>query len=284
MPKIIVMIKRIFPAIAALFLFIAVDAQPLTTPQLSPTQTTKQNFALSSIELAYSRPSVKGRKIFGELVPYDKVWRTGANTATTITFGEEVGIGDKKVPAGKYGLITIPGKDEWTFIISKQTDVTGPEGYKQENDLARVVAKSVKLKDKVETFTLAFANIKSDAADLQLMWDDIMVTLPITAETDKKVMAQIDNLLIKDSRPYFNAAMYYMNNGKDMNTALAWFDKAIQQNPKSVSAYHQKANALVKLGKKADAKIAAGKSLELAKEAKNEFFIEANEKLLVELK
>ncbi len=272
------------------FLFVAMCfgavcvAQPLTIPQPSPTQVTKQNFGLSSIELSYSRPGVKGRKIYGDIVPFGKVWRTGANNATTLTFADEVVIGDKKIPAGKYGLLTIPNKDEWTVIVTKQIDVTAPEAYKQESDIVRVTAKPVKLKDKVETFTIELANVKNDAIDVQMMWDDLMVTLPIKAETDKKIMTQIDNLMNKDNRPYVNAGVYYLTNDKNLDTAVKWFDMAIQQNPKSINAYYQKANALVKQGKKEEAKKAANKSLELAKEAKNDAFVQLNEKLLSDLK
>ena len=111
--------KLFFTAVAAFALFLA-DAQTLNTPQPSPTQTIKQNFGLSNIELSYSRPGMKGRKIFGDLVPYGKVWRTGANNATTLTFADDVTIGGTKVKAGKYGLVTIPEKKSWTIIITKQ--------------------------------------------------------------------------------------------------------------------------------------------------------------------
>ena len=120
----------------------------LTTPAPSPTQTIKQNFGLSSVELSYSRPGMKGRKIFGDLVPFGKVWRTGANQATTLTFGEEVTIGGTKVPAGKYGLLTIPDKKSWTIIITKQTDVTSPAAYKQDQDVVRVKAETMNMNDK----------------------------------------------------------------------------------------------------------------------------------------
>src|SRR6187401_311070 len=120
--------KRLFIAVAAFGAVYFSNAQ-VTTPQASPTTTLKQNFALSTVELSYSRPGIKGRKIFGDLVPYGKVWRTGANLATTITFGEDVTIGGKKVAAGKYGLLSIPGQTEWTFIITKQLDVTSPAAY-----------------------------------------------------------------------------------------------------------------------------------------------------------
>src|SRR5262245_17154484 len=134
--KKIVMKNSILPLVASLLLSSLSFAQ-LKTPAPSPTQTIKQDFALSSVELSYSRPGVKGRKVFGDLVPYGKVWRTGANGATTLTFGDEVIINGKRIPAGKYGLLTIPGKKKWTVIISRQTDVTGPAAYKPESDVVR---------------------------------------------------------------------------------------------------------------------------------------------------
>lgn len=275
--------KQIVTCALALSLLIGAHAQPLTTAQASPTQTVKQNFGLSFIELSYSRPGIKGRTLFTDLAPYGSVWRTGANNATTLTFGDEVIIGGKNIAAGKYGLVTIPGKDEWTLILSKQLDITSPEAYKQENDVVRVQAKPAKLNDRVETFTMQFANITPSACDLQLLWGNTVVTLPLAAETDKKVMAQIDNLLNKDNKPYYNAAMYYMDNNKDLNQAITWFDKAIAQNPKSYNSYYQKANALLKLGKKDEAKKAATKSLELAREANNSNYVGMAEKLLKQL-
>ncbi|HZH65420.1 MAG TPA: DUF2911 domain-containing protein [Flavisolibacter sp.] len=262
----------------------AVQAQPLKTPAPSPTQTIKQDFALSSIELTYSRPGMKGRKIFGDLVPYGKVWRTGANSASVLTFGDDVMIGDTKVPAGKYGLLSIPNKDSWIVIISKQTDVTSPAAYKQEMDVVRVNVKPSDLPTALETFGMQFQNIKANTLDLTIAWDKTMVTLPISTDVDKKVMAQINSLMNNDSRPYFNAAMYYIESGKDLNQAVTWLDKAIEQNPKAFWVYHQKANALAKLGKKEEARQIAGKSIELAKEQKNDDYVALNEKLLASLK
>ncbi len=260
------------------------NAQQLKTPAPSPAQTIKQDFGLSDIELSYSRPGVKDRKIFGDLVPYGKVWRTGANNATTITFGDEVMIGGKKVPAGKYGLLTIPGADEWTMIISKQTDVSSPAAYKESEDVVRVKAKPAKVGMKAETFTMQFANVQAESVELHMRWDDLLVSLPITANVEEKVMAQINNLMNKDNRPYFGAAMYYIEKGKDMNQALAWLDKAVEQNPNAFWIHHQRANTLARLGKKAEAKAAANKSMELAKTAKNDDYVRLNEKLLAELK
>src|SRR5258708_39677979 len=106
------------------YLFQPIMAQSVKTPSPSAPQYVKQDFGLSSIELSYSRPGTKGRNIFGDLVPFGKVWRTGANQATTLTFGDDMDINGTKVPAGKYGLLTIPGAHEWTIIITKQLDVT----------------------------------------------------------------------------------------------------------------------------------------------------------------
>ena len=273
--------KVIFSVIAACSFFIA-DAQ-LKTPAPSPSQTIKQDFGLSSIELSYSRPGVKGRKIFGDIVPYGNVWRTGANNATTLTFGDEVTIGGTKIPAGKYGLLTIPDKKSWTLIITKQTDVTSPAAYKQEMDVVRVVSDVSKMKSAAETFTMQFANIKPASCELYIMWDKSTVVLPITTEIDGKIMANIDQAMKGDKPPYFQAAMYYMENGKDLNQSLAWFNKAVEAQPNAFWIQHQWANCLAKLGKVSEAKTAALKSKELAAEAKNDDYVKLNEKLLKEL-
>src|SRR6266487_5070 len=281
--KLFAMRKFIF-CIIAVAVFFSAKAQSIKTPLPSPPQTIKQDFGLSSIELSYSRPGVKGRKVFGDLVPFGKVWRTGANNATTIDFADDVTIGNTKIPAGKYGLLTIPDKDTWTIIITKQLDVTNPAAYKQEMDVVRTSLKPMMLKDKIETFTMQFANVKPSTCELEIMWDNTGVVLPISEDVESVVMKQIDDALNKDNRPYFQAAMYYLDNGKDLNQAVAWFDKAIQQEPDGYWIYHQRANALAKLGKKDEAKVSAQKSIELAKAAKNDDYVRLNEKLLEQLK
>lgn len=259
-------------------------AQALRLPAPSPAQTIKQDFALSSVELNYSRPAMKDRKIFGDLVPYGKVWRTGANNATTLTFGDEVIIGDKKIPAGKYGLLTIPGESEWTVIISKQLDVTSPAAYKQDQDVVRVKAKAEQLPFPIESFMINFENIKPSSMDMVLLWDNVAVTVPIQAEIESKVMAQIDNLMNKDNKPYFQAAAYYLESGKDLNQAVQWLDQAIRQNPNAFWIHHQKAIALSRQGKNKEAVAAAQKSMELARQAKSDDYVALNEKLINSLK
>jgi hypothetical protein len=263
---------------AALF----ADAQSIKTPQPSPGQTLRQDFGISSIELNYSRPGMKGRKIFGDLVPYGKVWRTGANSATRIKFSDDVTIGGQTLKAGEYAIYTVPNEKEWEIIINKGSANWGTD-YKQEDDILRVKASSVKLDWPVETFTMQFSNVKSNSTDLQIMWDKTLVSVPITTDVDQKVIAQIDNAMNKDNRPYFAAAMYYMETGRDLKQALAWLDKAIEQNPTAFWIYHQKANALAKLGKKAEAKTTAQKSMELAKTANNDDYVKLNEKLIASL-
>lgn len=274
--------KILFAAIAVCGLFIA-DAQ-LKTPAPSPTQTIKQDFGLSSIELSYSRPGLKGRKLYVDLAPAGKVWRTGANQATTLTFGDDVMIGGKKVAAGKYGLLSIPDKKSWTLILTKQTDVTSPAAYKQTEDVVRVETKPMSSEAMMETFTMQFANVKPSSCELHLMWADVAVSLPITTDVETKVMAQIDQMMNKDTKPYFNAAMYYMDNGKDMSQALVWFDKAVELQPTAYWIHHQRANALAKVGRKDEAKKAAEKSRELAMTANNDDYVLLNDKLLAELK
>jgi len=276
--------KKLLLLIAASYLFLSTGAQQLTTPQPSPTANIKQNFALSSIEISYSRPGVKGRKVFGDLVPYGKVWRTGANNATTITFGEDVMIGGKKVAAGKYGLLTIPGETEWTFIITKQLDVTSPAAYKQDQDVVRVTSKPEPLPFSIETMMINIDNIKSNSCNIGLVWEKVFAGFDVTSDVDSKVMAQIKSTMENDNRPYFAAAQYYIDNGKDLNKAVEWLDKAYAQNPNAYWVLYQKARAQKMLGKKTDAIATSNKSIEIAKKEKNDDYVALNEKLQKEMK
>lgn len=275
--------KKFFITAAAGCFFFISDAQ-IKTPAPSPTQTVKQDFGLSTIELSYSRPGVKGRKIFGDIVPYGKVWRTGANNATTLTFGDDVIIEGTKIPAGKYGLLTIPEKKNWTIIISKQTDVTSPDAYKPENDVVRITADVKKMKESIESFTIQFTDVKPTSCQLHLVWDKSAVSLPITTDIDGKVMASISTAMKTDKPPYFQAAMYYMENGKDLKQALDWFNKASEAQPDAYWIQHQWANCLAKLGMKNEARAAAQRSKELAITAKNNDYVKLNDKLLSSLK
>lgn len=274
--------KRILLAGLILSAAFASEAQ-LKTPAPSPAQTLRQDFGLGNIEISYSRPGVRGRKIFGDIVPFGQVWRTGANNATTINFSDEVIIGGKKIAPGKYGLLTIPGAKEWVVIISKQTNVTSPADYKADQDVVRVNCAVAKSKKSVETFTIALNEIKNTTCNLDLSWNKTQITLPIQTEIEAKIMANIDAAMKTEKPPYYNAAMYYMDNGKDLNQALSWFDKAIEVNPNAFWIHYQRANCLAKLGKKTEAIASAEKSKQLATDAKNGDYVKLNEKLIAEL-
>jgi len=269
-----------FSAILALSL---VNAQTLTTPQPSPTQTVKQNFGVGFIELSYSRPGKKGRKIMGDLVPFGKVWRTGANGATTLTFSEDVTIGGKEIKAGKYGLLTIPDAGKWTIIITKDVDVNSPSMYKAENDVVRVQADALNTPFSIENFTINFADITGNSCKLELMWENTYLQFPITTGTDAKVMKQIDETMNKDNKPYFSAASYYYDNGKDLNQALGWVNKALETNKDAYFMYMLKARIHKKLGDKTASKAAATTCIELATKAKNDDYVKMATELIATL-
>lgn len=275
--------KTVLVLIASVLMFMS-EAQSLKVPAASTSQSIKQEFGLGSVELSYSRPSTKGRTIFGDLVPYGAIWRTGANTATTLTFSDEVIIGDKKIPAGKYGLLSIPSASEWTIIITKQLDVTSPSAYKPEMDIVRLKAQSQSLPFPIESFMIMFDKVTSNSMDVVLVWQQTAVGFTIKQDIDLKIMGQIENLMNKDNKPYFNAAMYFMDNNKDLAKASAWLDVATQQTPTAYWVWYQKARCLSLMGKNADAKTIAMKSMELAKAAKNPDYVTLNEKLIAGLK
>ncbi len=255
----------------------------LKTPSPSPTQTIHQDFGLAAIDLSYSRPGVKGRKIFGDLLPFGQVWRTGANNATTITFGDEVVIGGTKIAPGKYGLVSIPGKDLWTIIITKQTDITNSAAYKKENDVVHVSAPVRTMKDAVETFTMEFEEVKPGSCLLTIKWENTAIELLIKTDVDTRVMEQIDTAIIGKTPPYYAAAQYYFNNNKDLKKAKEWTVKATAESPDAYYMFYLLAQIDEKLGQKAEAIAAANKSIELAKKASNPDYVALNEKLIARL-
>ncbi|MGL4630651.1 MAG: DUF2911 domain-containing protein [Leadbetterella sp.] len=267
---------------AALAISTQLVGQTLKTPAASPTQTVKQDFALSSIEVSYSRPSAKGRKIYGEIVPFGKMWRTGANSATQITFGEDVKVGGQAVKAGKYSLVTIPNADAWEVVLLKPE--SNAFSYTKEAEVARFSTKPVALPFKIETFMMVFGDQTQNSVNLSIMWENTEIEFPIVADIETKIMADIDKAMNGDTKPYFAAATFYFENGKDMNKALEWANKAVEMDPKAFWKIHLKAKVLAKSGDKANAIATAMKSIELAKEAKNDDYVAMNEKLIKSLK
>jgi hypothetical protein len=259
----------------------------LKMPQASPPAKINQLAGLTQFNLEYSRPSMKGRKIFGDLVPYGAVWRTGANAASTLEFDTEVMIEGKTVAPGKYAIYSIPEKDKWTVILSKNTELWGSIGYSDKDDVVRVTVPSKKLRDPVETFDMRFVEITDAGAKLALAWEKTMVEVKFTMEVDPVVMKQIKEQVIdkSPSNPglYFQAATYYFNHNKDLDQALEWATQVVEADEKYWNV-HLKAKIEQKLGLKEDARESAMRSMALAKEANNPDYVTLNEKLLKTIK
>lgn len=277
-------IKKV--AVAAFTLAaITVSAQQLKVPAPSPLQTLKQNFALSDITVEYSRPSVKGRVVFGDVVPFGKVWRTGANAATQITFGEDVTVEGKAVKAGTYALYTVPNKDAWEVMLYNDLKLGGNvNDYKKENEVVRFSVKPATQSTKTETFTINIADVTATTANIELIWDQTKVSFKVQADIDAKIMKNIDASLANDTRPYHQAASYYYDNNKDLKKALEWETKALEANPNAFWMWMQKARIQSKLGDKKGATESANKVVTLAKEAKNDDYVKMAEKLISENK
>lgn len=257
-------------------------AQPaIVIPQPSPLSKVEQRVGITDISLSYSRPGLKGRKIFGDLVAFNEIWRFGANSPTSIKFSDSVKVGGTTLAAGEYAVYAIPGQTDWTILFGKNPKVAAGD-FKQEEAAAKIVVKAEALPMNVETFTFVFANLTTSSADLTMMWEKTQVRIPISVDFDKKVMANI-NKVLNDVNPYWAAANYYYDNNKDLNQALIWADKYIEKN----SYYwtlHLKAKILRKLNKNKEAIAVAEKSLALAKADGDRAYVMNNEKLIAEAK
>lgn len=255
------------------------DAQ-LLMPQSSSAQSLIQEFGLGKVSLKYSRPNIKGRSISGDLAPFGEVWRTGANDATVISFTDAVTLEGNTVAPGEYALFTIPGKDEWTIILNKDTKQWGSYNYKESEDVLRFKVKAVSLKEKVETFTITFNEVMTSTAKLELLWGSTKVSINMTTDVDSKVMASIDEAMKGDKKPHYPAAVYYYENGKDLNKALEWISIAEASDQKAPWFKYQKARIQLKMGDKAGAAQTAKAGIEAAKAMNNVEYIRLNEKIL----
>lgn len=274
--------------IIALFFFIlciSTNAQ-VNMPAPSPTQTIIQNFGLGKIELTYSRPGIKGRQVFGansELVPLGKPWRTGANSATQIHFTDKVSFGGTDLDSGTYVVYTIPGKDQWDIVLSKGTAYPGSEGFTTNDDLLHYKAAVVLHKEKIETFTMQFTDLKNESCNLHLKWANTDVSIPITTNIKDRVRTQIEAALQGDKPPYYQAANFYYDYDKNNAKALEYINKATEESPKAYYMFLQKARIQKAMGDKAGARATTMKTIELAKEAGNADYVNFGNKLLQEL-
>ena len=253
-------------------------------PAPSPTQKIKQDFGLGSIEVSYSRPSVKGRKIFGGHEPYNELWRTGANGATILKLNEEVEIGGKMLDTGSYALYTIPNKDTWEVIVNKGITNWGADGYKESEDVVRFKVPAMKLPMLIETMTMQFANITPQSCELHIMWEKTAIAIPIKANITDRMRASIEKAMEGEKKPYWQAAQFYNEYDKNNEKALAATKGAIEANPKAFWVYLYQAKIQQAMGDKAGAMASSKKSLELATEAKNDTYIRDNVELMKKLK
>lgn len=245
------------------------QAPALAIPAASPSSTLRQRVGFTDIEIVYSRPGAKGRTMLGKVEEYGKVWRTGANRATTISFSTNVKLGGKDVPAGKYALFTIPGEKEWTVILSKDAEQSGAFEYKESDDFARFAVKPVKMHDPVETFEIGINDIRDDSATINLTWEKTRVPIKLQLDVIPPTVAKIKELMAGEGRkPYSQAASFYLTNNLDLNQALEWADAAVAAGANQTNV-HLKAKILAKLGRKSEAIATARQSIELAEKSEN---------------
>lgn len=268
------------------FAFAALAQAPrVEFPAPSPASTVKQRVGLTDIEIVYSRPGVKGRTIFGGLVPYGEVWRTGANQSTKVTFSTPVKINGTQVPAGTYALYTIPKANEWTVILYKNTALASTADYDPNDDIARVNVKPVKLSQAVESFTIDVNDIRDESATLNLTWDKTRVSVKLEVELKSRLVPQIEAAMAapEGTKPYYQAAMFYYDHGLDLEKARKWIDAAVAEREAHFTV-HLKAKILAKLGDKAGAIAAAKLSTELAIKAKDNSYVKLNKDLISSLR
>ncbi|MEM6721334.1 MAG: DUF2911 domain-containing protein [Bacteroidota bacterium] len=258
---------------------ISVQAQ-IETPQPSPSAKLTQTVGLTEVTVEYSRPAMRGRKIFGGLVPYDQLWRTGANLNTKISFSDDVTIGNSAVKAGTYAIFTKPGKSTWEVIFYSDVENWGtPRSWDDAKVAATTVVPVNTMPYATESFTIDVANLKSNQADLEIRWEKTLVVIPFAVPTDKKATASIEKMMSgPQAGDYFSAARYYLEEEKDMDKAKMWIDKAIEMTSDNPRFWYLRQQSLVyaKMGKKAEAIKIAKQSLALAEEAGNKDYVKMN--------
>ncbi len=284
MKKIIVFIS--------IFCLILLTAHPgsaqLNTPAPSPFSEIEQVIGLTNVTVAYSRPGMKGRDIMGELVPYGKLWRTGANRATKISFEDPMSIGGKRLEAGDYALFSIPGKNEWTIIISSKGDQNGAAEYDEADDAIRFTVKPEKTKETYESFTIMFSDLTNNSAMMNLLWENTKVQFPIKDDDlDELVMLEIREKMTSagdNDNMYYAAASYYYDNDKDMQQAAEWVDKAVDINDQKYWVLHLQAKIHAALENEQKAVASAQKSMQLAEKAGNPDYVRLNKELISSMK
>lgn len=246
----------------------------IKTPQASPTCEISQSVGVSKISITYSRPGVKNRVIFGGLVPFDKLWRTGANKATKISFSQDVKIAGKDLAAGDYSLFTIPSQKEWTIIFNKNLELWGTGKYTPDMDALRITVPSFTTENNtIESFTMDFGSFTSAGSELILSWEKTKVIIPIYTNAIEEVQKEYTVLLEAgpDANTYYRGARFFLDNNLDMNLALKWIDLAIEKRPEAFWMSYQKARILGQLDQYKEAIKVAEKVIEMAGSAEDSY-------------
>lgn len=276
--------KRIFLFVAVCAASFVSEAQ-IKTPAPSPAATVKQVVGLTNVEVNYSRPSMKGRTIFGDLVPFGKLWRTGANKNSTVSFSEDVVIDGKTLKKGEYAIFTTPKADSWEVFFYSDTENWGtPETWSDAKVALKATAKPEMLNRNVETFTIGINSLDNNYGVLEISWEKTVVPVKFEVPTQKAAMASIDKVMNgPSSQDYFSAAQYLYQSNGDLNKALAYANKSVELDKnKAFWMYRQKSLIQAKLGDKKGAVETARTSLAMATEAKNADYVKMNNESIAE--
>ncbi|OUD35244.1 DUF2911 domain-containing protein [Flavobacterium sp. FPG59] len=276
--------KKMIIALALFVAGLSAEAQ-LRTPQSSPKTTINQVVGLTDVEITYSRPSAKGRVVFGNLIPFGKVWRTGANDNTIVSFSDDVIIDGKTLKKGKYSLYTIPKIESWDVIFYKTTDNWGnPEEWKEENVVLKTSVKPETLNKSVETFTIGVSGLDNNYAFLEMYWENSYAAVKFEVPTQQKTTANIEKVLAGPSAgDYFSAAQFLFQSNGDANKALAHVNKALDMTKEKPFWYNRlKSLIQAKLGDKKGAVETAKASLAAAEIAKNQDYVKMNKDSIAE--
>ena len=256
----------------------------IQTPQPSPASELHQTVGLTEVAIKYSRPSMRGRAIFGDLVPFDKVWRTGANANTTISFSDPVTVGETTLPAGTYALYAKPWAEKWEVYFYTDTNNGGlPAQWDEGKVAARITVPVQKMEMPVETFTITIDDLTNNGAAIGLIWSDTYIGVPFGVPTAEKALRSIERVMGgPTANDYYAAASYFHEEGQDLQKAREWIDKAVAENPDAYWMSRRQSLIHAALGDKNGAIAAARKSLEAAKKAGNADYVKMNEDSLRE--
>jgi hypothetical protein len=269
--------KKLIVVLSLMLVATTVKAQ-IDAPQPSPSAKAMQTVGLTEVTLEYSRPAKRGRDIFGELVPFDKLWRTGANSNSMITFSDDVKFAGTDVEAGTYAVYTKPGKKEWTVMLYNDTSNWGnPRTWDEDKVVATATVETKKLKNEVESWTMAINEVSMEGAHLQMMWDETLVAVPFSVPTAAKTQASIDKVMAGPSADdYYSAATFYLDANKNLQQAHEWISEALEARPEAYWMHRKKSLIEAKMGNKSAAIASAKTSLTLAEEAKNMDYVKLN--------